>query len=111
MNDSILKRIISHIKENNKKRHTIIINNKVSKKFISSSLKSKGIIDFELYKNNEYIFKTHNEEIKYYKNKDMAFLEDILYETNNKLKTHNFMNEAENIYECINNIFLEKQIM
>ena len=111
MNDSILKRIISHIKENNKKRHTIIINDKVSKKFISSSLKTKGIIDFELYKNNEYIFKTHNEEIKYYKNKDMAFLEDILYETNNKLKTHNFMNEAENIYECINNIFLEKKII
>ena len=111
MNDSILKRIVSHIEENNKKRHTIIINNKVSKKFISSSLISKGINNFELYKNNEYIFKTHNVEMKYYKNKDMAFLEDILYETNNKLKTHNFMNEAENIYECINSIFLEKKII
>ena len=110
MNDSIIRRIISHIEENNKKRQIIIVDGSISKKFVSSSLKSRGVDNFKLYRNDEYVFEIHNERIINFKNKDMLFLGEILYESNKKLKKHNFSNEIDNIYDCINNILLQRKI-
>ena len=107
---SIIKKISLEIDKNKERRHIIIANKNISKRFLYSSLKKVNNKNLKIYTPDEYIFHLNNEEVGFYRNKDLIFLENILTKTQSFLSKYNYIDEIENIYESINQVIVNNEI-
>ena len=107
---SIIKKISLEIDKNKERRHVIIANKNISKRFLYSSLEKVNNKNLKIYTPDEYIFHLNNEEIGFYRNKDLIFLENILTKTQSFLSKYNYIDEIENIYESINQVIVNNEI-
>ncbi len=110
MNHSIIKKITLEIDKNKERRHIILANKNISKAFLYSSVKKVNNKNLKIYTPEEYIFNLNNEEVRFYRDKDLIFLENILTKTESFLSKYNYMDEIENIYESINQVIVNNEI-
>ena len=107
---SIIKKIALEIDKNKERRQIILANKSISKKFLYSSFEKVYTKNLKIYTLEEYIFHLNNEEVGFYRNKDLIFLENVLTKTQSFLSKYNYIDEIENIYESINQVVINNEI-
>ena len=105
--DRLIKSVIKNIESN----HVNIVPNNISKKFIKNVITPEKIKNINIFYMDEYIFNINEKNINALKNNDLIYLENVLEETNSIFNNYNLTNEAQNILNIINELFLEKNII
>jgi len=106
-----LDRLIKSVRKNIESNHVIIVPNNISKKFIKNVITPEKIKNINIFYMDEYIFNINEKNINALKNNDLIYLENVLEETNSIFNNYNLTNEAQNILNIINELFLEKNII
>ena len=106
-----LDRLIKSVRKNIESNHVIIVPNNISKKFIKNIITPEKIKNINIFYMDEYIFNINEKNINALKNNDLIYLENVLEETNSIFNNYNLTNEAQNILNIINELFLEKNII